>query len=273
MRKTKSVFIISVLLLIIPKIAMADAGVPMLLLTFPAMLIALIPIIVIEAVIISKFLKVGFKKAVGPSSVANILTTIIGFPLSWALLFGLEYLATGGSCGPGFSTIGKSIITVIVESAWICPREQAFWLIPVAAIICLVVAFFISVFYEYVVLKRYFKQCDKQQIKKTVWITNTVTYALLVVACLIYLFVTIQGQVIKLSVLKQTEVQDRPLLIGWNDKNQEIKTLKVYQPGEIITAFRATAESSYLYYSVKLEDGQVGYVIYLGDNIKKVRDK
>ena len=38
--------------------------------------------------------------------------------------------------------------------------------------------------------------------------------------------------------------------------------LKAYQPGEIITAYRETVASSYLYYSVRLEDGTTGYIIY-----------
>jgi len=188
----KNIGTISAFLLIVPSIASADAGVPMIFLTFPAMLFALIPIILIEAVIISKFLKIGFKKTVVPSGIANIATTILGFPLSWGLLLCLELLTTGGGCGPGFANLGKSVITVIVESAWICPWEdQLFWLIPVAAIICFIVAFFVSVFFEYLILKRIFKNFDKLLVKKTVWIVNLTSYALLIILSLVYLFFNI----------------------------------------------------------------------------------
>lgn len=192
-KKLKNILIIlGVFLLISPSVALANAGVPMIFLSFPVMLFALIPIILIEARVLKKILEITYKKAIVPSGVVNLVTTIIGFPLSWGLLLGLELLTTSGSCGPGFSNIGTSIVTVIIESAWICPWENyLYWLIPVAFIISLIVAFFVSVLVEYLILKKIFKDFDKQKIKKGVWIANFVSYSFLVILSLIYLFVSI----------------------------------------------------------------------------------
>ena len=185
-----SIIVSIISLLVFPAIASADAGVPMIFLSFPIMLFALIPIIFIEAGILKKILGTTFKKSITSSSVANIVTTIIGFPLSWGLLLGLELLNIGirGSCGLGFSNIGTSIITAIVESAWICPWENyLYWLVPVAFIINLIVAFFVSVLFEYLILKKMFKEIGKRNVKRSVWIANLVSYSFLVIFGLIYL--------------------------------------------------------------------------------------
>lgn len=179
-------------LLLPPSIASANAGVPMIFLTFPVMIFALIPIILIEAGILKKFLKITYKKAFLSFGLANLVTTIIGFPLSWGLLLVLELLTTGGSCGPGFHNIGTSIITVIVEAAWICPwEEHLFWMVPIAFIICLIIAFLISVWIEYLIIKRIFKNFDNKKVKKIVIIANSITYGLLIVLNLVYLFFNI----------------------------------------------------------------------------------
>jgi len=184
------------LCLLLPVQASANAGVPMIFLSFPLMLITLVPIIFIESHIYTKTTGSPFKKSVAASATANSISTIAGFPLAWGLLLGLEILTTGGSCGPGFDTIPNSILTVILESAWLCPREdQLYWLIPVAFINSLIVAFFISVFIEYWILKKFMKNTDRKIVKKATYIANMTSYSLLVLLAfgyLIYSVITIK---------------------------------------------------------------------------------
>lgn len=171
-----------------PLPAFADAGIPMIFLTFPAMLIALVPVILIETFVIHKALEIPYKKALIPNSVANLASTVAGFPLAWGLLLGLELLTTGGGCGPGFGTISSSILTVILESAWLCPWEDhLYWLMPVAFINCLIIAFFISIWIEYFVMKKMLKEHDKAKIKKATYKANLVSYALLIILNIVFL--------------------------------------------------------------------------------------
>ncbi len=152
------------------------------------MLIALVPIIVIEAFVISREIDTSVKKVIMPSSTANAVSTIVGFPLAWGLLLGLELLTTGGSCGPGFDTLTSSIVTAVLESAWLCPWEdQLHWMVPVAFINCLIVAFFISVYSEYFVLRRMLVGQELPAVKNAVYRSNIVSYSLLVVLNLAYL--------------------------------------------------------------------------------------
>ncbi|OGF44915.1 MAG: hypothetical protein A2452_03650 [Candidatus Firestonebacteria bacterium RIFOXYC2_FULL_39_67] len=186
MRKKRNyyLFAFSVLLLLLyPSFAHADVGVPMIFLTLPAMIIALIPIIIIEAFIFTKMLKVDFKTAYLPSTVANAVSTIIGIPLSWALMLAFEILFDGGKAY-GLLTIGKKVIAVTLQSAWLVPYEgDLWWMAPIAAAVGLIPSYFISVFIENWIVKTYFKDKDKKDIKKAVIKANLVTYGILLLVC------------------------------------------------------------------------------------------
>ena len=185
-----------VLVLCLPVAAHANAGIPMIFVSFPIMLIALLPVIFIESSIFRRVVPIPYKKSFVSNGIANAISTIAGFPLAWGLLLAIELLTTGGRCGPGFDTIPKSIITVIVEAAWLCPHEEhLYWLVPTAFIICLIVAFFISLAIEYYVNRRFYKECSKKQLRRAVYIANMSSYCLLILIAVGYLgFSIIDGR-------------------------------------------------------------------------------
>ena len=168
-------------LFLTPALLLANAGLPMIVISYPIMLAALLPVVFIEGFAISKVTKLTFKESVGPVFVANLVTTVVGFPISWGLLLGFELLTTGGSCGPGFDNLGLGILTVILESAWLCPWNDVNykWIVPLALIISLVVAFFVSVIVEQFLLLKLIDGTEKKKLKKGVWIANSVSYMLL----------------------------------------------------------------------------------------------
>ncbi|MFP4424579.1 MAG: hypothetical protein ACLFP2_05125 [Candidatus Woesearchaeota archaeon] len=188
MKRTKFPALFLVILMV-PCVS-ANMGIPVIFVTMPLMLLALLPIILIESLVLMRYLAKGLKRTIVPVGIANAVTTILGYPISWGLLFGIGLITTGGSCGPGFDTVGKSILTVLLEAAWLCPwEEQIYWTLPIAIIIGLLLAFFISILIEYKILKRYFKNLEP----KPVWVANMITYGLLVLFSLIYLLVGIIG--------------------------------------------------------------------------------
>ena len=67
--------------------AQANAGIPMLLLVWPAMWLLLLPIIVLEAAAATKILHVDFLQGVQIAGVANLVSTLVGIPITWLLLF------------------------------------------------------------------------------------------------------------------------------------------------------------------------------------------
>ncbi len=162
-----------------PSLAFADIGIPMIFITFPSMLVALVPIILVEAAVYKKSFEIAYKNALMPSFASNLVSTIVGVPLAWALLLSIELLTTQGR-SLGIATLLDKIIAVIVQAGWLVPyEEELYWMIPIAAIVGFIPAFFISVFIEYHIVKIFFKSFDRTKIKRAVWKANIITYIIL----------------------------------------------------------------------------------------------
>ena len=174
-----------------PALLFANIGLPMIFISYPMMLAAFLPVVFIESYLLSIFIKFPFNKTVGPVFIANLATTVVGFPISWALLLGFELLTTGGSCGPGFDNLALGVLTVILESAWLCPWENVNYgkmIIPLALIVSFVVAFFLSVLVEKLILIKVIDGVEKKKLKRAVWIANAVSYLFLTVYVIISSF-------------------------------------------------------------------------------------
>jgi hypothetical protein len=74
---------------------LADAGIPMIALTFPLMLILLIPVIVTEGFLCKKWLGLSTWEAMKSNAVSNLASTIVGVPLAWAIMLGVEFATLG----------------------------------------------------------------------------------------------------------------------------------------------------------------------------------
>jgi hypothetical protein len=137
---------------------LADAGIPMIYLTFPAMLMMLIPIIVIEGFLCKKWLGLTMWAALKSNAVSNLASTIIGVPVAWAIMLAVEF-ATMGLVGrsqaiQNWHSPLANVIFFFLSSAWIGPpSERNVWLIPAATLVLLVPFFFASYGIEYLVIK------------------------------------------------------------------------------------------------------------------------
>ncbi len=180
------------LLLIVPVPLYANAGIPTIIVSYPLMLIALIPIIFIEALFFTSKMEVKFKSSLVALSVSNAATTILGIPLNWSLLLLFELLITGGSCGPGFDNPIYGIITLIVEAAWLCPWEHELFdlLLPLVFIVNFVTAFFISVFVESKIHKKFYKDLEYKKIKKITQQANILSYSILSIVVVIIYYIS-----------------------------------------------------------------------------------
>ena len=162
-----------------PVSAYADVGVPMLAITMPAFFLALIPVIFIEAYV---FKRAGFpfKWSLKWNAIANVVTTIIGIPLTWALLVVLEMNSVGGGCQESVSTLPQKIYDVITRAPWLCPFEsELHWMVPTASLILLIPFFFISWKIESLIIRKRNKPLDQSLINKTSLRANLTSYALL----------------------------------------------------------------------------------------------
>jgi hypothetical protein len=70
---------------------LADAGVPMIFLTFPAMVMLLLPVILLEGWLLRKWLGLETWEAAKSSTVANIASTLLGVPAAWMVMLCFEF--------------------------------------------------------------------------------------------------------------------------------------------------------------------------------------
>jgi len=177
----------------------ADVGLPTIVLVFPAMLILLIPIIVVEGLLCKKWLGLTTWQAMKANALSNLVSTIIGIPVAWLLMFLVDFAAAlllfrTGAFDNWHSPLAK-IVFVVLGSAWIGPLEgQGIWFIPAAALILLIPFFFASYWIEYRVIKfmvgkpkHGLPALDYPKVRIAVRNANLVTYGIMFLATSVWL--------------------------------------------------------------------------------------
>ncbi len=180
-----------IVFLLLPAKAHADIGVPMIFITAPGMLAALIPIILIEGVVMSKQLAITLTQSLKAAFYGNIVSTIVGIPVTWVALVAIQ-LCTGGGGAYGLDSPLKQFLAVTWQAPWLIPYEPELkWMIPSATFFLLVPFFFVSWRIEYKVANRLLKEIDQTQLNAAVRNANLVSYGLLALIVLGFLYMAI----------------------------------------------------------------------------------
>ncbi|CAG35712.1 hypothetical protein [Desulfotalea psychrophila] len=162
-----------------PSWAQANAGVPMLVLVMPAFAVALIPVILIESLYLVRRLALRPKLVAKTVTISNLVSTLVGIPLTWVLLT-LGQMVTGGGSAHGVDTVLGKVLAVTWQAPWLIPYERELnWMIPAAGIVLLVPFFFVSWWSEYLVSRRFLGKVPAQQLKLEIRNANIITYSLL----------------------------------------------------------------------------------------------
>jgi hypothetical protein len=119
---------------------MADTGLPMLALVWPAAWLLLLPIVVAEAYCARRLLRVDWRQALLVSAQANVLSTLVGMPLAWIAMVLLEFGVLVPLANvvpiPDGRTVWTEALALTVGAAWVGP--DAPWHVPfAAAVLCL----------------------------------------------------------------------------------------------------------------------------------------
>ncbi len=186
---------------------LADAGVPMLVLTLPAMLILLVPIVLIEAWLCRRWLGVTNWVALKCNTLANLVSTLVGVPLAWGTVLLFDFLVLGTilripaveRASDKWNTPLAHIVGTILFPAWLGPDEKRlYWMIPLATIVLLLPTFFISVLIETSVIGRMVgtledgtSNLSSDRIRIAVRNANLVSYSLLVIGSTAWLLVSL----------------------------------------------------------------------------------
>lgn len=180
-----------------PAVALADAGIPMIALAMPSMIIAFIPVVVIETWYFHKYHNIPFLRALKVMTIANLESTIIGIPLAWIAMLLLEM-----GMGAIFMLLPTTISNAhnifaaafasIVGAAWLAPDEKyGYWTVPLACLVLLIPFYFVTWWYEYSSVKRQMKDADPSMIKIATRNSNLLSYGLLAVLVLGWLIKSI----------------------------------------------------------------------------------
>ena len=165
--------------------ASADAGIPMIMVAWPAACLALLPIVLVEAVVARRILGLPPGKAIRASLVANIASTLIGIPLSWVVMLVVELVVTSQmqhlAIGPPEAWYQRLLAGLMMLSMapWLPPieRGESLWMLP-ASMMTLSVGFFIaSVFIERVVMRTVVPAEVYGRLRAWSWQANALSYS------------------------------------------------------------------------------------------------
>ena len=172
-------YILTALSIVAPTAAYANAGLPMLMVTLPAMLVGLIPIAIVETVVLVSRLRSSVAKTATLTAAANVATTLVGIPATWTLLALLQ-LVTGGGAAYGIDTPLQKMLAVTWQAPWLIPHEADLgWMIPAAMLVLLVPFFFASWAIEAAIVSLGFRPFWNRPVRAAVWRANVVSSALL----------------------------------------------------------------------------------------------
>lgn len=127
----------------------------MIFITWPGMLLLLLPIIAAEWAFIAHRTSLQKRKVLWATAAANALSTIVGIPLTWGVLllcemgfFGaLAHIPNLGN--RSWDSPLEQIVGTILTSPWIAPVESTgSWAVPLAALVLLIPFYFVSVWVE-----------------------------------------------------------------------------------------------------------------------------
>ena len=167
----------------------ANAGVPMIAIVFPEMILSLVPVILIEIAVLIKRLKINKQKTVLAVVAGNLYSTLFGISLTWIILVVIQVI-TGGD--RGIYNIGillRNILSVTWQAPWLMPSNDLHWQIPAAALFLLIPFFFASwlmeTWLEMIILKK--EISDKKYFKRSVFFANLFSYLFLAAASVVFL--------------------------------------------------------------------------------------
>lgn len=184
---------------------LADAGIPMIVLTFPAMVMLLIPVIVIEGFLCKKWLGLTTWQAMKSNTVSNLASTIIGVPVAWAIMLALEFGTMGvveqSHAIQNWHSPIANVISFSLSSAWIGPPEgKNAWLVPAATLVLLVPFFFASYGLEYLIMRFMVGMPDGgppklayPHVRVSVRNANLITYGAMFLATSVWLLLSLRN--------------------------------------------------------------------------------
>jgi hypothetical protein len=164
----------------------ANIGLPMILVQWPLMLGALVPVIVVEALLIRRRLDMSYRQAFIGAGIANVVSTLAGVPVAWVgtFLLNLVVMVPLGLAaqrwswqldGPIFQ-----VVAFVFSASWLGPAEgHLHWMVPTAVGLLLLPCCIVSVLIERSLCKRIWPTVDRMLVDRAVFRVNLASYTVL----------------------------------------------------------------------------------------------
>jgi hypothetical protein len=159
----------------------------MIFITLPGMVVALLPIVVVETLILARRLALPSRTILKTAAASNAVSTLIGVPVAWLVLVVLQ-IGTGGGGAYGISTPIKRLLAITWQAPWLIPYESDLdWMVPAASMALLVPFFLASLLIELRVNRWMLPDAETSRLRAATWDANLASYALLAAIVAVWL--------------------------------------------------------------------------------------
>ena len=172
---------------------LADVGIPMMFIQWPLMIGALIPVIIVEALVVRRWVQLSYRDAFIGITKANLLSTLVGLPLAFVAIFVIQMVILVSVAGVAeqrhwnLDSIHDSPFVRILEFTLGVagkPNNAAYWQIPLAIALLLIPSFYVSVWVERFICRRAWPNSDAAAVRHGVFCANLASYIVLfILAC------------------------------------------------------------------------------------------
>ena len=160
----------------------------MLALVWPASWLLFVPIVLVESYVGARVLSLSYWKALKLVGLANLVSTLLGIPMTWLALTLVRCLIPANVIGDDANL--HNLLVVAFAAPWLDPgAAESTWMVSTAALVLCIPFFLVSVWMEGSVVGRFAPESISDKAFRWSWRANLATYVpiwigLLVVACM-----------------------------------------------------------------------------------------
>jgi hypothetical protein len=174
---------VAVVVLAWPSVAFADMVLPTVAVAMPGMILILIPVVVIEGIVLKRWLDLELRSALVVALQANLASTLAGLPIAWLV----TALIQAGVA----SILPKSVASglgALMSFTWIGNTDSGFLPTSLALLMMLAPFFLGSWFVEYLSARQLLQGVDRSRINRAVLVGNAMSYLLIAVVLIVMYF-------------------------------------------------------------------------------------
>lgn len=182
--------LVAVFLTAFPAPALADAGIPMLPVRYPVILLYLLPVILIETIYLKSQLNTNVRRTFLAVTGINIVTTGIGYPLMYFLYVGLDQvLHFPEGLEPALTRIGwvPMFMTVQIFPDW-TGLQRSVWIMLIMFVLLLLPGYVLTGLVKSWLLHGYDLLNFRGNVKAAVWMATRLSYLFLATAGCVILY-------------------------------------------------------------------------------------